>query len=697
MQGVSNTNESRDAEKDEDGKQLGIIIIILLIVSIPFYFILPLVSMIYTIIALIAASSITCQCCGVAYSLEPIVKRFVTGTTVSLALIFVLQIIYVIGASLALANDAEVSSSGNVSFEEDTIEGVTTGAMVLTGIIIALDIAAIIFTGLFVWGRKCWSNQQLKRKAIALSSMTFIVAVGMIASTSSSSSVQSSPVDSGAAGNWNEEKYPNCHVSHPHWIGDGTCHHEYNTAACGFDGGDCLDFNIDFNRNYPNCRVNFPSKIGDGNCDKVGGYRTEECGWDGGDCEIGILYPNCHVYKPRLVGDGKCDADYAECDGYDLYNSEVCGWDGGDCLAFNRKYPGCIGDAERIGRGPCDRKYNTEVCGWDGGDCLFAKKYPGCYIESQTEERLGDGICDIYDGYNTEECGFDAGDCIERNSKIAEVKAKYPDCKELQYLDIIGNGSCDTGSYDIWNTNPGTMAMNTKECGWDGGDCIVAEFPDCHAAYESKIYGFNPSKIGDGVCDSGAYRNSGGYNIKECGWDGGDCLDFEGLPDCHHRNPEDGYDGGYCLDFNYSPPLIIQIVEPTTVTTPEGSGGNITQREYSHILKVESPELLTEVQVGIYGLLMQSYTADFGFMAWSPDIKAVCTVLNQDIQSESGLLMVQLTMEYQSDVYDTDGYPDMFMEYINSNLERVLADMSARFLPVIEIKDVRIVISSDLL
>ena len=64
-------------------------------------------------------------------------------------------------------------------------------------------------------------------------------------------------------------------------IGDGTCNGGvYNTEECGFDGGDCLDFN---NR-YPNCTVDVPYFIGDGTCNG-GMYNTEECGFDGGDCD----------------------------------------------------------------------------------------------------------------------------------------------------------------------------------------------------------------------------------------------------------------------------------------------------------------------------------------------------------------------------------------------------------------------------
>ena len=69
-------------------------------------------------------------------------------------------------------------------------------------------------------------------------------------------------------------------MTYPYWIGDGSCNtEEYNTAECGWDGGDCLI------EKYPNCkgRMVVPSRIGDGWCDD-GKYNTEECGWDGGDC-----------------------------------------------------------------------------------------------------------------------------------------------------------------------------------------------------------------------------------------------------------------------------------------------------------------------------------------------------------------------------------------------------------------------------
>ena len=59
------------------------------------------------------------------------------------------------------------------------------------------------------------------------------------------------------------------------------------------------------------------------------------------------------------------------------------------------------------------------------------------------------------------------------------------------------------------------VVSRSKECGYDGGDCdeFNAQYPDCTAK--------NTRKIGDGKCN-----NEYPYNTEECGYDGGDCIDF---------------------------------------------------------------------------------------------------------------------------------------------------------------------------
>ena len=299
-----------------------------------------------------------------------------------------------------------------------------------------------------------------------------------------------------------ESRYPECHVFHPKWIGDGACNRgNYNTAECGWDGGDCLKvdwpdchaegsvafrglgnghcnkafdtiecgFDLgdcrpnwssdDANRlkelitNYPECFFDGMDMgwIGDGFCDG-GMYDREICGWDGGDCIV-QGYPDCRVDEPDYISDGGCDGGQ--------YNTEECGWDGGDCLEFNRQYPDCDVDSpEWLEDEVCDGgRYNTEECGWDGGDCLIAE-WPNCHIDNP--DGLGNGQCNKGSKADVVECGFDGGDCRpEMNlEKLKEVVAKYPGCfVDGMYLDWIGDGWCDTAEYA------------TPECGWDGGDC----------------------------------------------------------------------------------------------------------------------------------------------------------------------------------------------------------------------------------
>lgn len=54
--------------------------------------------------------------------------------------------------------------------------------------------------------------------------------------------------------------------------GDGICVAACNTAACGFDGGDCCT------------DATCATSRGDGICDA--GCNTAACGYDGGDCAV---------------------------------------------------------------------------------------------------------------------------------------------------------------------------------------------------------------------------------------------------------------------------------------------------------------------------------------------------------------------------------------------------------------------------
>jgi len=133
---------------------------------------------------------------------------------------------------------------------------------------------------------------------------------------------------------------------------------------------------------------------------------------------------------------------------------------------------------------------------------------------------IGNGYCNSL--YNTEACGWDGGDCLIDG---------YPDC-HVENPHWFGNGNCQ-------------RLYNTEACGWGGGACIEfnEKYPDCDA--------MRPGKIGDGRCD-----NFRPYNTLQCGFDEGDCVPVpvDGYPDCILRPEEHEFvDEGECEDIDVGP------------------------------------------------------------------------------------------------------------------------------------------------
>ncbi|GFH46418.1 hypothetical protein CTEN210_02892 [Chaetoceros tenuissimus] len=106
---------------------------------------------------------------------------------------------------------------------------------------------------------------------------------------------------------------------------------------------------------------------------------------------------------------------------------------------------------------------------------------------------MGNKICDGSD-YNTKECGWDGGDCLDKDK---ELWKQFPKCVKGVDPLLIGNGKCDNGGNE-----------NTEECGWDGGECFAfnLEYPNCNSRFAFKI--------SNGICED-AMRRVGFMNSQK--------------------------------------------------------------------------------------------------------------------------------------------------------------------------------------
>ena len=126
-------------------------------------------------------------------------------------------------------------------------------------------------------------------------------------------------------------RYLNCEAVHDSALivklGDGKCDRKYNVKECGYDDGDCNEFN----EKYKDCSKlgRHPSELEDFGKDDNGCnhlYNTAECGYDDGLCvELNTKYPGCKVAFISDLGDDVCFPDPT----YSAHNTEECGWDGG--------------------------------------------------------------------------------------------------------------------------------------------------------------------------------------------------------------------------------------------------------------------------------------------------------------------------------------------------------------------------------
>ncbi|KAL3763835.1 hypothetical protein ACHAW5_007789 [Stephanodiscus triporus] len=139
---------------DIAGKKMGIVLFSLILAGIITAFLLPFLSLALIIAAIVIASILTCGCCCAKdYNLKPHVKKWATATLVTLSLTFVVQVIGVVIAAAVVGTTYET--------EEDMINSMYTSAVIIGSVVIILDVLALVFSGLFTWGRNCGAPSSL--------------------------------------------------------------------------------------------------------------------------------------------------------------------------------------------------------------------------------------------------------------------------------------------------------------------------------------------------------------------------------------------------------------------------------------------------------------------------------------------------------------------------------------------------------
>ncbi len=122
-------------------------------------------------------------------------------------------------------------------------------------------------------------------------------------------------------------------------------------------------------------------------------------------------------------------------------------------------------------------KDNKYKCGSKGFSCLSGLDYAEDGCEVAHPEYLGDDYCDNRGNYNTKQCGWDLGDC----------------CMDTCGKDNKVRNYCQTQQDSMVCRNPESKNYDASAC------------PVTHKEY-----------LGDGACDTTEY-----YNTEGCDWDGG--------------------------------------------------------------------------------------------------------------------------------------------------------------------------------
>ena len=354
------------------------------------------------------------------------------------------------------------------------------------------------------------------------------------------------------------ESTQDCMVASPDWLGDGYCDEwandgtpetAYNSAACGWDGGDCC---------YSTCNdATYSCDDSTGPCDANACFdpngNNDDCnGNPGGDC-VDCIGQDCTGYESWL-GDGYCDDGtwgiYFDCEEFD--------WDAGDCDPNGNScedqgmvtcsdgscaptYDDCGGSSE--GCEDCENDYTaygSECCdsAWDeyGIDCAtleasYSWDCSGCLCPGDSDPVCGDGVCSGDEDYYN--CPSDCnapGECEPGYVADCDGTAEcwpeswigdgYPDCEDQQYgadLTCYDNdgGDC-TGDRSLSDAARPIFSNNSSQQFTEEGRKIARDLKNLiiQQRTENSTY-YKEGHNGHNIYNSS--RDLTGYNVYRDG------------------------------------------------------------------------------------------------------------------------------------------------------------------------------------
>ena len=137
---------------EEDGKGLGIALFVVLLVGILINIVLPPVSLVCTITAIVLSSILSCGCCCADYKLSKKRRQLANAILISLCLMVILQVISV-----------SIWLSG---FGYNVDQRVSIIIMLVLSYM--LNITAIVLSAIFTWGKSCGKRRPINTTVVKL-------------------------------------------------------------------------------------------------------------------------------------------------------------------------------------------------------------------------------------------------------------------------------------------------------------------------------------------------------------------------------------------------------------------------------------------------------------------------------------------------------------------------------------------------